>query len=980
MQGEDHQEGILPIIRRSMSVQMKRLSRIPSVSCVILCAALSSVSQTQVKLEAVRNHGSCAEIGALDAGASGYIGRDGARVIPRTIGIQLLAWERFKSWPLEHPYVTLVLGFYPLVLLVCFLLFWLRPLWLLRLNNTLSALDFALPSWLGGVKLPLRYVTLVGFFHYRPRVLDAWVAQYISVAREQFHHKQTVQQRDIHISLPVTLDKRNLAELKPENLRATFARNLCSLVIWGEGGSGKTSLACLLAKWAMSPLPSERLATDHLMLPILIEQDLEPQGKSGEQALLRAIRDQLRALINEPDPPPEELLSQLVKRRRVLLIIDSFSEMSNITRADMLAGVADIPVNCLIITSRSDEQLNTPKSAIKPLRITSNKLASFMESYLSELGQRNLFDDEEFFDVCRRLSAIVADREITPLLMRLYADQVIRTKTGITNENLPSNIPELMLSYLNDINRRGAPRTFDDRTVHETAGIIAWECLKNAFRPMPANLTDVQTALGGDERATALLNDLENRLKLVQTVGVSRDRIRFSVDPLAEYLAGLHLIRQFGADEASWRDFLLQAGQQEDVSAIKGFLLAVRDGCETVSAERVPTFVAEELGKLGGVDAQEGGKARSLRRLKKLIRELTSVDDDERCEAAKALREMKAEATPAVPALVKALDDEHDTVRRSVCNALREIGRPAKTAVPKLISLLDDANEDISSSAAFALRVISPETTAELFIPVLIKSTRNSDDDVASSARYVLRNLGSEAKPATQRMIELLKDPEPYVRRHAAYVLGRIGADATDAIGPLIEMFKDRETTGMNRSAAVQALEKIGAVTIPHLIPALQHKDVAMRLGAVYVLGRLGPQAQGAADALRETLRDGNEDVRVGASYALVNVGPGVRPKDAVPALIKMLSDPNPSTRWGAVIALGSMGVAANAAIPMLIRLLKDSDENVQDEAACVLKKFGPAAIPALENAVPLEGGQARKRLQIILDTIRTSGGPALPE
>jgi HEAT repeat protein len=94
------------------------------------------------------------------------------------------------------------------------------------------------------------------------------------------------------------------------------------------------------------------------------------------------------------------------------------------------------------------------KTTLKPLRIEGNRLSSFMEAYLTQRGKRDRFTDTEFFDACSRLSTMVGTRNITVLLAKLYAEQLIAAKEGTLVgaqgfAPLPDNIPDLMLSYLN---------------------------------------------------------------------------------------------------------------------------------------------------------------------------------------------------------------------------------------------------------------------------------------------------------------------------------------------------------------------------------------------------------------------------------------------------------------------------------------------------------------------------------------------------
>jgi hypothetical protein len=507
----------------------------------------------------------------------------------------------------EHRYVSAAMAVYPILLLCCLALHGLRPLWLYRINEALKPYtDFALPAQLGGIKVPFRYVILVGFFHYSRRMLDAWVTQHLTTAREVFQRKPTARDRAVHIPVPVVLDGQVIPQLTAEQLRPTFNKNRACLLIWGEGGVGKTSLAYQVARWAMADMPAERLCAQHCMLPVLIEQALELKDKDHPHPFTDAIRGELRALTHEEDPIPEELVLRLLQRRRVLVIIDHLSEMPDATRQDTRPGQPEFPANALIITSRLEEQPGgVPPTTVKPLRIQGNRLSSFLEAYLIQRGKREYFDDAEFFEACRRLSLMVSTREITVLLAKLYAEQMIATKEGLAERVLPDTIPDLMLSYVNEVNRGIDRPKQEDRTVHRVAKVIAWECLKWTYRPTPAPHEDVLAALRGEQDAEALLSYLEDRLRLIQTVGAGRNQIRFALDPLAEYLAGLYVVEACGANTEAWEQFFARAeGLPGTPAAITGFLLAVRDCCLAQGADaKVPAIIVEELGKRAGVEA-----------------------------------------------------------------------------------------------------------------------------------------------------------------------------------------------------------------------------------------------------------------------------------------------------------------------------------------------------------------------------------------
>ena len=262
--------------------------------------------------------------------------------------------------------------------------------------------------------------------------------------------------------------------------------------------------------------------------------------------------------------------------------------MPEATRQEIRPGQPEFPANALVITSRLEEQLGgVPPTTIKPLRIQGNRLSSFLEAYLTQRGKRECFDDAEFFDACRRLSLMVGTRDITVLLAKLYAEQMIATKESAAESILPGTIPDLMLSYVNELNRGIDRPKQGDRTVHRVTKVIAWECLKRIYRPTPAPREDVLTALRGEQDAEALLSYLEDRLRLIQTIGAGRNQIRFALDPLAEYLAGLYVVEVFGDNVDAWEEFFAHAETLPGApDAIRGFLLAVRDCCLTQGETR----------------------------------------------------------------------------------------------------------------------------------------------------------------------------------------------------------------------------------------------------------------------------------------------------------------------------------------------------------------------------------------------------------
>ena len=145
--------------------------------------------------------------------------------------------------------------------------------------------------------------------------------------------------------------------------------------------------------------------------------------------------------------------------------------------------------------------------------------------------------------------------------------------------------------------------------------------------------------------------------------------------------------------------------------------------------------------------------------------------------------------------------------------------------------------------------------------------------------------------------------------------------------------------------AAVSADNPAAAsADIAPLVQRLGDADPRVREQAAAQLGRLGPQAHDAVPPLMVAL--GHEDpyLRGAAAVALGQIGDA-----AVPALTLALGSDRTELRWSATIALSRLGAPASRALPALIRLLSDPSEQVRHVAAVTLG--GLAGIPGVAEA-----------------------------
>jgi HEAT repeat protein len=547
--------------------------------------------------------------------------------------------EQLSKWLEKNNSIVLLALFFAVLAIGYCLVLWLHPRLLLFIPSSMR-----LPK-VG--KIPFK-ITI--WLKYRPRVMDAWVTHYLGSdthsetdqprAKLRFWEIETVSQHKTYIPLPLNLSANQQANrhenLPLRELQGIFRENIVQLLLYGEGGVGKTSLACHLAQLAMVDKPSSRLCKQHPMLPILIEPELLEQelalGSSlpnkttvrevgavqqagygiipldetvqehwdhpTNQALIEAIRKQVQFLINEQEPISDELLKHLLQAGRILVIIDRVSEMSQAARQTIDPTSKTYPINALVLTSRQREKIgNIQPKVIEPLSLTGSELMRFIEEYLKVTRNIELQQQPKLYQACDNLQQIVKARGdkslVTVLLAKLAADQLIAGKP------LPTSIPDLMLKSLDVLSDPVQHHEFkpDNRTVYRDAEAIAWTCLQSTYCPNTASRNAIMEVLTKNSKAEIpqRLNYLATQLRVVDIVGEGKDQIRIALDPMAEYLAGLHLINLYGNKDSDWRKFLKKASEFDKL-AIQGFMLAVQDCCRVASLEnKVSAAIVDEF-------------------------------------------------------------------------------------------------------------------------------------------------------------------------------------------------------------------------------------------------------------------------------------------------------------------------------------------------------------------------------------------------
>ncbi len=119
---------------------------------------------------------------------------------------------------------------------------------------------------------------------------------------------------------------------------------------------------------------------------------------------------------------------------------------------------------------------------------------------------------------------------------------------------------------------------------------------------------------------------------------------------------------------------------------------------------------------------------------------------------------------------------------------------------------------------------------------------------------------------------------------------------------------------------------------IESLRPLLKDPVAEVRIAAAEAIERL--EATSSVDEILATLKTGNKGARIGAIYALGEIG-GER---VLPPLVYCARRPEVDIRSVATAVLGKL--ALPAALPVLVELLDDVDPTVQGRAIAGLRNF----------------------------------------
>jgi HEAT repeat protein len=210
-----------------------------------------------------------------------------------------------------------------------------------------------------------------------------------------------------------------------------------------------------------------------------------------------------------------------------------------------------------------------------------------------------------------------------------------------------------------------------------------------------------------------------------------------------------------------------------------------------------------------------------------------------------------------------------------------------KRDIPGLIRALSYRDPDVQSDTVRALGDIGPEAAGPLVLALKRKNRILRLGAIGALAE--IRDPG-----AVSALGDMMKDTGSEVRWQAAIALGEMGSH--EAVAPLLHGLGDPDKYVRYGSAI--SLAKNGYQ------PAGEH-EWAWYYAAMQDWDRLKTMGASALAPVMNLLRDTDSDVRVNAVRVLGDTGN----REAGPALIHSLGDPDRQVRWEAALASQKCGV-----------------------------------------------------------------------
>lgn len=405
---------------------------------------------------------------------------------------------------------------------------------------------------------------LIPLFAFSGRALDAWIRRYgprIQPSREDWTSYQP-----LPVDLSVKGKTDHIGQPVPAALAAIADEREITIV--GPGGAGKTTLARQITLWLQD---DNELTRKIGARPVSLF--LGNSAKSVIDSVQALLQDRLGAEVDR------ELVGALLRKGRLVVVLDGLSERGETAEGYRQELRTTVLARLIITTSRTEhDRVYSSAGVIKPTALNSESLVRLVKSIVSSPVAAETDALEKMsvqLAVATHLAMMVESTQsgVTPLLVETFvkqAERLIAEKRSF--DELPRSTAGAYLGYVKELTSRGGPGVSAFKLMKATMH-VATMCIDEDFRPCPADYEKILGTLSGEGLGEDDITNLR-RLGLLRLLDADIPvRLRFELDPIAEYCAVEYWREHMQAYE--WGQVREQAVKKLPSSA--GILRAIED-------------------------------------------------------------------------------------------------------------------------------------------------------------------------------------------------------------------------------------------------------------------------------------------------------------------------------------------------------------------------------------------------------------------
>lgn len=207
----------------------------------------------------------------------------------------------------------------------------------------------------------------------------------------------------------------------------------------------------------------------------------------------------------------------------------------------------------------------------------------------------------------------------------------------------------------------------------------------------------------------------------------------------------------------------------------------------------------------------------------------------------------------AAPALRAGLSHANRSTRRFAISCLAYLDGDAQSLSAEIVRALNDRDPYVALQACNLAVTCCPHD--EGLLSALGRAMQAKEEQVRSRAATALGQLGKEARPALEDLLEGIHDPAVSVRLACLDALTKLEADPQGIVQPLLRlMSSEKEARVLEVANSYFRYEGNRGVRLVPALVAVVKENGELREAAMLALAVMGPAARSAVPGLKEAL------------------------------------------------------------------------------------------------------------------------------